>query len=119
MSDQARAFFEQLGDRGEDPRLGRVRGSLRFDLAERDGIDSWRVVLDRGTAEVEEVDHEGEDADCVVRIDAASFDRMVEGRLNPTVAMLQGAIHVDGAIDLLWYFQKLFPSAPADARPAG
>jgi putative sterol carrier protein len=116
VSDQARAFFEQLADHADDPRLGRVRGSLRFDLAEHDGIDSWRVVLDRGTAEV---DHESEDADCVVRIDAASFDRMVEGRLNPTVAMLQGAIHVDGAIDLLWYFQKLFPSAPADARPAG
>ena len=116
MSDQARAFFEQLGDRGEDPRLGRVRGSLRFDLVECDGIGSWRVVLDRGTAAVE---HGGEEADCVVRIDAASFDRMVEGRLNPTVAMLQGLIHVDGAIDLLWYFQKLFPSAPADARPAG
>ena len=51
-----------------------------------------------------------------MRIDAASFDRMVEGRLNPTVAMLQGLIHVDGAIDLLWYFQKLFPPAPADAE---
>jgi putative sterol carrier protein len=112
MSEQARAFFDQLGDRAVDPRLGRVRGSLRFDLTDRDGIDSWRVVLDRGAAAVE---HDGGDADCTVRVDAASFDAMVEGRLNPTVAMLQGLIHVDGGIDLLWYFQKLFPPTPADA----
>ena len=98
MSDQARAFFEQLGDRAEDPRLGRVRGTLRFDLAESDGMDSWRVVLDRGTAAVK---HEGEDADCVVRIDAASFDRMVEGRLTPTVAMLLVAIHFYVVFDLV------------------
>ena len=116
MSDRARAFFEQAGSRGEDPRLGRVRGSLRFDLAENDRIDSWRVVLDRGTAAV---DHDRGDADCVVRIDAASFDRMVEGRLNPTVAMLQGLIHIDGAVDLLWYFQKLFPPAQADEAGLG
>jgi len=117
VSEQARAFFNQLGDRAGDPRLGRVRGSLRFDLAGRDGVESWRVVLDRGAAAVE---HDGGDADCIVRIDAASFDAMVEGRLNATVAMLQGLIHFQGAIDLLWYFQKLFPPAPADAaRPAG
>jgi hypothetical protein len=112
VSDQARAFFGHLGDQGSDARLGRVRGSLRVDLVKGAGVDSWRVALDRGVAAV---GHDRGEADCVVRIDAASFERMVEGRLNATVALLQGLVHIEGSVDLLWYFQKLFPAPPAPA----
>ena len=66
------------------------------------------------------------DADCVVRLDAGTLDRLVTGQVNPTAALLRGLIGGHGEVDLVLYFQRLFPAggparsgdSPADGEGA-
>jgi putative sterol carrier protein len=101
-------FFERIGEQGFDPRLGHVRGSVRFDVEGNGDAEHWRVVLDRGAIQVSD---DAEDADCVVRLDAATLDRLVTGEVNPTSALLRGLIGGHGDVDLILHFQRLFPAA--------
>jgi putative sterol carrier protein len=48
-----------------------------------------------------------------VRLDPATLDAVVSGDVNPTAAILRGAITATGNIDLLLYLQRLFPSGDA------
>jgi putative sterol carrier protein len=120
MSDATQDFFQRIDGREPDPRLGRVRGTVRFELADGDAVDTWTAVLDRGAVRVA---RDAERVDCVVRTERATFERMVGGELNPTVALLQGLVVAEGELDLLWYFQRLFrigePARPAAGVAGG
>jgi predicted lipid carrier protein YhbT len=112
-------FFERIGKQGFDPRLGHVRGSVRFDVESNAHAEHWRVVLDHGAIQVSD---DAADADCVIRLDVATLDRLVTGEANPTSALLRGLIGGHGDIDLMLHFQRLFPAgrpAPAENAPAG
>ena len=106
-------FFQRIGEQGFDPRLGHVRGSVRFDVEGNGDPEHWRVALDHGAMEVSD---DAADADCVVRLDAATLDQLVTGRVNPTAALLRGLIGGHGDVDLILHFQRLFP-AGEPARP--
>ena len=108
MSDPSRDFFNRVNEQGFDARLGRARGTLRFDV---DGgpVEHWLVSIDRGGIQVSPVADEA--ADCVVRLDRAKLDGIVSGDVNPTASMLRGGIAATGNIDLLLYLQRLFPAA--------
>lgn len=99
-------FFDQIGEQRYDARLGSARGSLRFDIREGRRREHWRVELERGGITVS---RDGGDADCVLVTDAETFDGIVEGRVNATTATLRGLVGMHGDIDLLFYFQRLFP----------
>jgi len=109
-----RDFFEHIGEQRFDPRLGTARGSLRFDIGEGRRREHWRVELDRGAITVS---RDGGDADCILVTDPDTFDAVVDGRLNGTTAALRGLVDLQGDIDLLFYFQRLFPDPVG--RPAG
>jgi hypothetical protein len=112
MSDVISEFFDRLGQRPNEPMLGRTNGSLRFDL-DRDGrVEHWRVALRGGAMTVSNAD---EPADCVVRTEAALFEDLALGRANTMAATLRGQILLDGNPALLIRFQRLFP-APTKRR---
>jgi putative sterol carrier protein len=108
MSDPSRDFFNRINEQGFDARLGRARGTLRFDVDDGGRVEHWLVSLDRGAIHASR----GADAaaDCVVRLDRAALDGVVSGNVNPTAGLLRGAIAATGNIDLLLYLQRLFPA---------
>jgi len=113
MSEASREFFNRVDEQGFDARLGRARGTLRFDVHDGGPVEHWLVSLDRGAIHVSR----GRDmaADCVVRLDQVMLDGIVSGDVNPTAALLRGGIAATGNIDLLLYLQRLFP-AQRDAQ---
>lgn len=111
MSDSSRAFLERLGEQGFDARLGRARGTLRFDVRDGATVEQWFVSLDRGTIQVSQDDGP---ADCVVRVDRPVLDGIVDGSVNPTAAFLRGVIWATGNFDLLLHLQRLFPAGTGE-----
>jgi alkyl sulfatase BDS1-like metallo-beta-lactamase superfamily hydrolase len=109
MSDPCHDFFDQLRVRKFDARLGRVKGTIRFDVIDSDPSEHWLVSLDRGAIRVSRDD---ESADCVVRADRATLDGVVAGEINVTAAIIRGVVGVTGNIDVLLHLQRLFPAGP-------
>lgn len=109
MTDATKTFFVRLGDRGHEPLLRSVRGTLRFDLKDRERTDHWTVSADKGNVAIS---RENLAADCVVRTDKTLFDGMAEGRVNLMAAVLRGAVVPEGDLELLVLFQRLFPGPP-------
>jgi putative sterol carrier protein len=112
MADVTTEFFDRLAERGKEPGLGRTTGSVRFDLTRDGRTDHWRVVFRRGAVTVTRA---ADDADCIVRTDASTFDDLATGRANALATMLRGQLLTDGNPELLVRFQRLFP-APSERR---
>jgi putative sterol carrier protein len=113
MGEATKEFFDQLHERGHEPLLEKATGALRFDLETDKGIDHWLVEVKKGDVTVS---HKNGKADCVVRTDAALFDGMAHGRVNPMAAVLRGVVAAEGDLSLLVSFQRLFPGPPASQR---
>lgn len=109
------AFFEQLADMGQDPRLCKVRGSVRFDVREDDRVRQWLLTIDHGQLRVSPGDGP---ASAVVSLSSEVAEAMVRGELNGLSAMLRGEILVDGDLGLALRMGRLL-HAPAVAREAG
>lgn len=61
-------------------------GSVRFDIG-----DEGSVRIEGQTVEVSDAE-----ADCVLRADADTFQGILSGDLNPTMAFMTGRLKVDG-----------------------
>jgi len=105
MTDATTEFFSALGQRGHEPLLERVTGTLRFDLVQGERTDHHFVTITKGDVAVSDATTE---ADCVVQADKALFDRMVSGEQNVMAAALRGALDFRGNAALLLSFQRLF-----------
>jgi putative sterol carrier protein len=103
-------FFEELGSRGHEPLVGRASGSARFDLVDGSRTERWLVTIDQGDIAVS---RRRATADCVLRVDRASFERIVSGESNVMAAVLRGEVAVTGDPRLLVLLQRLVP------RPEG
>jgi putative sterol carrier protein len=112
MSDATTAFFESLDQRGHEPMLEHATGTLRFDLTDNDHVDHWFIAVDEGDIAVS---HRRRRADCTVRATKRVFADVARGKTNALAAVLRGAIIVEGEIDLLTRFERLFP-APAEKQ---
>jgi putative sterol carrier protein len=115
------AFFEELAQRGYEPRAETMRGSVRFDLRSGKRIERWLVSVDRGAVTVS---RRNAAADAVVRADEALFEGVVRGEVNAMAALLRGALTIEGDGGLLLLFQRLLgpatpPRTPSGASPAG
>ena len=111
MSDTIEEFFQQQVDRGHQPLLGKVRGTVRFDLVDgRRRTDHWLVTVDLGNVTVS---HAEGRADCTIRTDTAYFERLIQGRENAITAMLRGAMVCSGDVELLLAIQRIFPGPPS------
>jgi putative sterol carrier protein len=112
-ADSISAFFDELAGRGHEPLLGKASGSARFDVVDGRRTERWLVALDKGDIDVS---RRNAAADCVLRADRASFERVVAGELNFMAALLRGEVSVKGDPRLLVLLQRLFPR-PSGPRP--
>lgn len=106
MTNATTRFFEGLEARGHEPRLEKVKATLRFDLTNGKRTARWLVAIDKGDIAVS---HKNAKADCVVRTDSAVFDGIASGEINPVTAVLRGTMGVEGNPELLVLFRRLFP----------
>jgi putative sterol carrier protein len=107
------AFFERVAKTDHEPLLARIKGTLRFDLDERNKIEHWFVSVDRGRVSVS---HRNAAADAILEADRSMFDQIVDGRVNAMAAVLRGAIVPKGDLGLLISFQRLFRSPITTAQ---
>jgi SCP-2 sterol transfer family len=114
MTDPAAAFFEQLAQRGHEPVLEEIEGTIRFDLMDAQGTDHWLVEIDKGDVRVS---REPGAADCVVHVDRAVADRIVTGELQAQPAWLRRLYWVEGNLVLLRLFDRAFPGPPNAHHP--
>jgi hypothetical protein len=113
-ADTVTEFFNELGGRGHEPLLAKVRGWVRFELTEPDRIDRWLVALDRGAIAVS---HSDGPAECTARVDRALFERLCRGEENAIAAVLRGAMLCIGDVELLLALGRLIPAAPDGRQP--
>ena len=107
MADATADFFDDLSKRGQEPLLGKMRATVRFDIANGDRTDRWLLAVKDGSLAVTRGDG---DADCVITANKADFDLVASGRRNPMAAALRGTMTMDGNPRLLIRVQRLFPA---------
>jgi putative sterol carrier protein len=115
MADRTAAFFDQLAERGHEPLLAKAAGTLRVELVNGGETERWSVAFDKGDITVS---HKNTAADCTVRTDKASFDKIATGKMNAMAAVLRGGLTVEGDAELLVLFQRAFPGPPGQRGPA-
>lgn len=110
MTDVTTEFFRGLEARGHEPRLEKVKGTLRFDLTNgKKRTARWLVAIDKGDISIS---HKNAKADCVVRADKSLFDGIAGGEINAFAAALRGTIGLEGNPELMVMFQRIFPEPP-------
>jgi putative sterol carrier protein len=117
MADTIERFFQELEEKGHQPLLGKVRGTVRFDLADGDGeVDHWLMTVDHGDFTI--THGEGE-ADCTMRTDRTLFEKLITGEENALAATLRGALVCAGNVELLFAIQRIFPGPPRARQMVG
>jgi len=107
MADATADFFDDLSKRGQEPLLGKMRATVRFDIADGDRTDRWLLDVRDGSLSVSRGDGE---ADCIITANKADFDLVATGRRNPMAATLRGTLMMDGNPRLMIRVQRLFPA---------
>ena len=114
MTDPTVEFFGALAERGHDPLVEQVKGTIRFELVDaKRVVDRWFLTVDNGDLAVS---RKNRPSDCTFRAGKALFDGIAGGKVNATAAVLRGAVAVDGDWTLLVMFQRLLPGPPARRR---
>lgn len=90
MATATAAFFEELVQRGFDPVLQSLTGTICFYIISE---GSWWVTLKEG---VFSVANAGVSADCVCVSTVEDFVSIAKGELNPFAAALQGRVQLAG-----------------------
>jgi hypothetical protein len=109
MTTSSLEFFDDMGRRGHEPLLERVRATVRFDITEGRRTEHRLVRIDHGDIRVSAEDGP---ADAVMSGDHEVFDALVNGRITMMAALLRGQLRVDGDAELLVLTQRLFPGPP-------
>jgi putative sterol carrier protein len=118
MADRTAQFFDRLAGKHE-PLLGKAKGTIRVELANGGKTERWLVALDNGDVTVS---HRNTSADCTLRTDKASFNKIAMGKMNAMAAVLRGGVTVEGDQRLALLLQRVFPGPPGQrgpARPSG
>jgi hypothetical protein len=113
VGDATARFFEELGSRGYEPLLHDGAGSVRVDLSEGGQVEHFTVRIDKGNVRVS---HSAARADATVRAERTMFNKMAEGTVNATSALLRGTLVIEGDLGIATAFARLFPSPPDSER---
>jgi len=117
MAHAIQDFFQELEEKGHQPLLGKVHGTVRFDLSDAEGgTDHWLASVDRGDITVSQ---ENGDADCTIRCDKELFEQLMNGEENVIAATLRGALVCIGNVELLFAIQRIFPGPPRERQQQG
>jgi putative sterol carrier protein len=104
MAKTTAEFFDRLAERGHEPLLEKVTGTVRFDVKENGRTTRWRVAIRKGDIKVSRAN---DAADAVVKTDRKTLDKVVSGKANPFASMLRGTVHVEGETELVVLFQRV------------
>ena len=116
MADAIRDFFREL-EKSHQPLLGKVLGTVRFDLTDAGGTtDHWLVSVSRGDITTTQQKRK---ADCTIRADKKLFEQLIKGEENAIAATLRGAIICMGNVELLFAIQRIFPGPPKKRQQQG
>jgi putative sterol carrier protein len=120
MADVIGDFFQEL-EKSHQPLLGKVQGTVRFDLTDADGTsDHWLVSVNRGDITVSQQEHVSlSKADCTIRSDKRLFEQLIKGEANAIAATLRGTIICTGNVELLFAIQRIFPGPPKKRQQQG
>ena len=102
MAQTAKEFFESLETRVDPSRTAGMNAKYLFDI---EGAGRWTVKVDDGKVTVSEGD---ESADCTIISSQETFQRIVDGELNPTSAYMTGKLKIKGDMGAAMKLQKLF-----------
>jgi SCP-2 sterol transfer family len=117
--DATSEFFDGLAQRGYEPLLRKLSGSVRFDIADGKRVERKYVNVDKGHIAVS---GRGSGGQAIMSADRAVFERVATGELHPVAAVLRGELAIQGDWRLLVLVQRLFPgppTKPASRRAAG
>jgi putative sterol carrier protein len=114
--DTVEEFFAEVKNRGHEPFLRRISGTVRFDLTNgsrngtngANGADQWTVAISNGDLSVAK---RGGRADSVVRTDRKLFEQIITGQANAMASMLRGLVYFEGDPELVALSGRLFASA--------
>jgi putative sterol carrier protein len=116
MTDGMKGFFDALEQRDHEPLVEKADGTIRFEVRDNGHVDRWLLTIDRGDLNVA---HKGGPADCTVRADRSTLERIAGGEMNAFSALLRGVIDVEGDNELLLMFQRLLPDPPKGRASQG
>lgn len=108
-------FFQRLEQRGRDPRLYKIQGSMRFDVQGDGTVDHWRLTVDHGRLHVSRDSRQQSDA--VTTVEIEDLDRIIRGEDNAASALLRGCMRVEGDWRLAIMLERIFPSPPGTRGP--
>lgn len=97
-------LFENMPARFQSDKAADTNMTLLFDLT-GDGGGQWNIHIADGKLAV----NEGGAADptATVKMDAADFQAMSNGSLNPMMAFMTGKVKVEGDLNSVMKFQSL------------
>jgi acyl-CoA dehydrogenase len=93
--------FDEMGKRLTQEKAKKINASFLFDIAG----EKWLVDLTKDTNWIEKTDG---DAQCTITVkDPNDWVSLATGKLNPTMAFMQGKIRVKGDMSLALKLQSL------------
>jgi putative sterol carrier protein len=111
VTESTEEFMNAIHGRHE-PLLEQVQGTIRIELDEDGAARRWYLTIDDGEVTVS---RRRAAAGCTVRTRLDTFDAIVRGETNAVAAVIRGAVTVEGDLELLVRFQRVFPGPPATA----
>ena len=115
MPSHTDAFFDELGERGNDPALRSRTATIRFEVTDAGRVDAWSVAIDKGDIAISSPGDPA-DADVILRADRKLFERIASGDTNAMAAMLRGELLADGDPELLITVRRLMPMSTPTSR---
>ena len=108
-------YFEEIS-RHHYEVLEKVNGTVRFDIADGERTDRWTLVVQQGDIRVS---GGGQEADCIIRLDRALFDRLATGEESAIASLLRGGLTVEGDLRLLFLMGRLLPGPQMRLKNSG
>lgn len=97
----AQAVFDEMNKRLTKDKANKINASYLFDI----GGEQWLVDLTKDNNWIKKCSG---DAQCTITIkDSADWVSLASGKLNPTMAFMQGKIRVKGDMSLALKLQSL------------
>jgi putative sterol carrier protein len=101
MAATPQTVFDEMGKRLTTEKAHKINASYLFDIAG----EKWLVDLTKDSNWISKKDGE---AQCTITIkDSEDWVKLATGKLNPTMAFMQGKIRVNGDMSLAFNLQSL------------